>query len=594
MSRFLITTADERTWKFDRPVLFLGEWCRHYDRRHVWAALDATVAEPYGLGRDEKRRDLARTEAVSRELLVELAAALNLVHGTDHGPRYWQIVLGHWLRRYVDTIFNRHATLEHALARHDIDRTVVIDAPASALVRNDSLAFIYGCNDDQWNHALYARILDSFEPTGISRETLSAEVSTGPAAGAVASPPLLKRAAGRIGRSVLAAACRADDAFIMRSYLPRGTEVALQISLRQCPQFWQSPAVGVTAASPERRQLLRLPLDGRSGFDRCVRDLLPGLLPTCYLEGFGGLVRQCRALPWPSRPRFIFTSNNFDTDEVFKVWCAGQVEQGTPYFAGQHGNNYGTHFYAGNSQWPERSATDAFISWGWSDPATNVVPAFNFKAPNPQPMPHDPGGGLLLVEEGVNHRLTPWDSYYEFGTYQEQQFRFVEALPLEIRRALMVRIHGEHVIHRWCEPRRWAERHPAVRLDTGQVNIQALIAQSRLVVYSYESTGVLENLTGNVPTLCFWPYGLTHLLPEARPHYSQLVEAGIIAESPEQAAAFVSRVWGNVRGWWGSDRVQRARTAFCDQYARPEAHPVTTMRRLLTEQARRAAAPATA
>lgn len=34
--RYLITTADERTWKFDRPVLFLGEWCRLYDRRHVW------------------------------------------------------------------------------------------------------------------------------------------------------------------------------------------------------------------------------------------------------------------------------------------------------------------------------------------------------------------------------------------------------------------------------------------------------------------------------------------------------------------------------------------------------------------------------
>jgi hypothetical protein len=49
VARHLITTADERTWKFDRPVLFLGEWCRLYDRKQVWGGMDGIVAEPYGL-----------------------------------------------------------------------------------------------------------------------------------------------------------------------------------------------------------------------------------------------------------------------------------------------------------------------------------------------------------------------------------------------------------------------------------------------------------------------------------------------------------------------------------------------------------------
>ena len=47
--RYLITTADENTWKFDRPVIFLGEWCRLYNRKHIWGGMDALVAEPYGL-----------------------------------------------------------------------------------------------------------------------------------------------------------------------------------------------------------------------------------------------------------------------------------------------------------------------------------------------------------------------------------------------------------------------------------------------------------------------------------------------------------------------------------------------------------------
>jgi hypothetical protein len=34
--RYLITSSDERTWKFDRPVIFLGQWCLKHDRKHVW------------------------------------------------------------------------------------------------------------------------------------------------------------------------------------------------------------------------------------------------------------------------------------------------------------------------------------------------------------------------------------------------------------------------------------------------------------------------------------------------------------------------------------------------------------------------------
>jgi hypothetical protein len=58
-SRYLITTADERTWKFDRPVIFLGEWCRIYDRKHIWQGMDAIVAAPYGLTQSKKDADYA-------------------------------------------------------------------------------------------------------------------------------------------------------------------------------------------------------------------------------------------------------------------------------------------------------------------------------------------------------------------------------------------------------------------------------------------------------------------------------------------------------------------------------------------------------
>ena len=48
MKKYLITTADD-TWKFDEKVVFLGEWCCLYNRKHIWKEMDFDVAKPYSL-----------------------------------------------------------------------------------------------------------------------------------------------------------------------------------------------------------------------------------------------------------------------------------------------------------------------------------------------------------------------------------------------------------------------------------------------------------------------------------------------------------------------------------------------------------------
>lgn len=587
MSRFLITTADERTWKFDRPVLFLGEWCRLYHRRHVWECMDARVAEPYGLGPGQKERDLAYTHAVFRPLLVEMAEVLNAFHSTSHTLRYWTILLGHWLRRYIETAFNRYFTLEQALKNHEVSgATVFDDQDDYNLATNDTLASIWASNDDVWNHVFYARILNFWQSVATDTQEgslkrtgfrLEEEAQAVP-------PPGLKDLVRKAAGCVLPRLAGKHDALIVHSYLPLWEEVKLQLSLGQCPQLWRTPAVEVFQPARDKRRAAEIASARYQGFERFVRTQLIESIPTCYFEGYGRLLEQVNALPWPAEPRFIFTSNNFDTDEVFKVWCGRKVEQGTPYFTGQHGSNYGTHFHAGNANWPERSAADRFFSWGWSDGSPTVVPAFIFKTANRKANEFDADGGLLLVEDCTNQRLTHWDEYFEFGVYQGEQFRFVAALPPTIRAMLTVRLHAQHKKVQWSEEQRWIDRCPHTRIETGSASLRKLVAQSRLVVYSYDSTGVLESLASNIPTLGFWHYGLDNLLSGARPYYELLVDAGILARSPEHAAELVTFRWDNVNDWWGSEKVQKARASFCERYARMEKYPVRTLRRLLIKQ----------
>lgn len=588
MKRYLITTADERSWKFDCPVLFLGEWCRRYDRKHIWSVMDAIVAGPYGLGASQKLLDIDYVQTLASQILTELTDALNKFHQTGHSERYWNIVLGHWLQRYVAVAFNRYHALDQALKTYEIAGTTVFEAKDYSLATADSMSFIWACNDDQWNHVLYSRLMAYWGDVELN-------LAPSPLLGLKGFCREQKKQNGRLRKikglmsefanSVGQKLARNTDAFIINSYLPIKGEIKLQLALGQMPQLWRSPSFARTLPDAELRASLVFNHDKYEGFEKYVLWQLPEIIPTCYLEGYKSLVKITEELPWPEHPKFIFTSNNFDTDEIFKVWTGSKVEDGVPYFTGQHGANYGTHVYFGNSNWPERASADRFFTWGWmGEGSWNNVPAFVFTTIADKTKKFDPKGGGVLIELHQPFMLGPADDYYEFGLYQEEQFRFVNALPVEIRRQLTVRLYVGYKDMAWFDIERWKDQCPDIQIEVGTTAIRKLTARNRLVIHSYDSTGILETLSLNIPTLCFWSGMGDHLLPSAKPYYELLRNAGILADTPEQAAEMLISHWDNISGWWDGKRVQDAREVFCERYARTEKYPVRVLKKLLLQR----------
>lgn len=577
----LITTADERSWVFDRPVLFLGEWCRRYDRKHIWSNMDALVAHPYGITAVQKTHDLNYLNLLFDQLIIELTQVLNAFHQTQYSARYWTIVIGHWLRRYLLVSYNRYQTVKQAFINYPISGTTVFNREHYSLATVDSSEFVWACNNDQWNHVLYSMIL---EERGCERFPVNSDLNEIQRYSRVKRPIIKNklRFHEQLRSLVLkysASWGRSTDAFIINTYLPFKEVLKLQLCLKQIPQFWQSPEYLKIAIDNQRRQEVMLNIEVDEGVERFIRRHLIEAIPSCYFENYQNLEKVVKNINWPEKPKFIFTSNNFDTDEVFKVWTGLKVETGTPYYVGQHGNNYGT--LMGFHKWPELMTSDKFFTWGWSY-ETKHVPAFIFKSIRQKKEQFDSNGGILLIELHKPHWLGPGDDYYEFGLYQAEQLQFSDQLSTEIRRALTVRLHHHVNDMNWFEDRRWKDHHPEIKLDFGTKQLKQLIAESRLIVHSYDSTGILETLSLNIPTLCFWRDEFEHIIPEAKPYYARLKEVGIFHETPEQAAVFINKHWNMMDVWWNSLKVQEARNYFCSQYAKVENKPCRTLVSLLT------------
>ena len=589
VSRYLITTADERTWKFDRPVIFLGEWCCRYDRKHVWQNLDSIVAEPYGLGQKSKDADREEARVLEEKLFPFLCDALNCQHDTQHSYRFWKIVLGHWYRRYVEVILNRVKSLEQCINTHQLSGTTVYSDDRYTLATLDSLDAIWAFDDNRWNNILCGHILNVVAGARCPIEVTPSDDFEGFRRPETATKTSIRRSVLHFGYRQISKLTgllkRETDAFFISSYLPRKQLIMLQLALVQFPQLWITTK-HKTTKRPDKilRQSLSDKMIGHSNdkLENILGKLVFKLLPVCYLEGFAELSNKAHQMHWPRRPKFIFTSNSFDTDELFKIWTASKVDAGTKYYVGQHGNNYGTNKNDGNNT-IEEITSDKFLTWGWLGELKQHKQAFNFKCSNLKSSSYNNKGGLLMVEVHLNYRITTYDCTAEFDVYFEEQVAFVKRLNTKIKDKLIVRLFAPWRFLSYCEDLRWESYDSSIEIEKGECSIGSLIANSRLVVQSYDSTGMLEMLFQNIPTIAFWQNKLDHLKISAIPYYQSLIDVGIVHLSPASAAAKVNDVWDDVEGWWAQTATQEARKKFCDQYSRLSQYPVRDLKRMLRE-----------
>ena len=593
-SKHLVISSDISTWKFDRPVVFLGKWCLRERDKNIWLKMDAIIADP--IGADFQDRNFLHLQArrIESELLPRLVTILNNFHCIERDERYWRIILGHWLREAVQLLLNRIVTIERCLNQHQISSVTLYSPPKKDLTAKEYGDIWTLSMDDHWNADLFERILAFSEDQSIGVERLSHESSQSGTAinhesevnrQSIQKNKLyrkFRRLIDRNARRFAVALNRKSDAFVINSYLPAEKELLLNIALGQFPQRrtalnYETKTESDGNIRAALGQKMNLPTDSK--VQRVIASLLFDLIPVNYLEGYKALLEATELSGWPEKPKFIFTSNNFIADEIFKVWTAEKVNRGTPYIVGQHGNRYGTHKF--NELTIEEVTSDRFLTWGWKRGLPQHTPAFIFKNAHKSKKGKSLNTGLILLQENPVARFEVWEQASEFEKYMEEQFSLVTCLEKEARENLVVRLHPAYLVMQGEGDIRWRNFDQNIKLDLGKTPIRELCFNNRLIVHGYDSTGILETLEANRPTLAFWQNGLNHLVEEAIPYYELLIEAGIVHLTPESAAIKINEVWGDVDNWWQSIEVQSAREIFCHEYARTSKKPIRDLKKLL-------------
>ena len=586
VARTLITTAIEETWPKDKnePVLFLGEWCKLYNRKSIWRDLNANT-EPYHWDDREKlHADYLYLQKLHEELTVELAVKLNEIHSVNHSIRYWKILIGPWLGYFTQMLFDRWFMLKQSIEKSNITTCKVIQRELISVVPNDMASFNKIFVEDDWNEAIYGQLIERCWPELmlIERVQLQKMGKVEPVKIQKGWKYYLKFIINKLnGYFNILSPCK-DNYFFISTYLPLKINTILQMRLGQFPRFWQTESVPVvTLVQLKREWKLDKHEAVLNSFEEVVKYMIPLHIPTAYLEGYTELIEMTRHLPWDPHPKAIFTSNSYSADDVFKAWAAEKVKLKVPLMIGQHGGHFGMTPFAFHEE-HQIDVADKWLSWGWSDPSNpKILPIGKFKDFG-KTVKYNPKGGVLMVEMTM-----PRYSYYMYAVpisgqwldYYDDQILFIKKLPRDIQKELTVRLYSKDF--GWNQKERWGDDLPNIKLDNGIKNIKTLIGNSRLYISTYNATTYLETLNWNIPTIIFWNCKHWELKEEVKPYFDLLESVGIFHKTPESAAIQVEKIWNNVEQWWHDEKTQTAVNDFCQLFARQLDDSVNEMKKVL-------------
>jgi putative transferase (TIGR04331 family) len=556
----LVTTGLLETLPEDQSeqVLFLGEWCKLYKHKNIYESYTHTTLPYHWDDRQKLYEDTKYIDTIYERYLIQFQQQLNVIHNVDFSIGYWRIIIGPWLRYFIEILYDRYLSIEEA-SKNDIDYTMVINIDEADMIPLDMSQFNSFYIDDSWNHYIYSAIAPFFK-IQVKSKTLPLH----------SKKTILekKQSIKEKIKNSLFLLNKLNSIHFFSSYIKYPNLLWLQIRLCQFPALGGTVRISENYTySKTLRDSIVLP-EHHSLFEEILNTLIKKQLPIIYLEGYE-IFRTKVLEKYPKRAKIIFTANAHSSDEPFKFWTAEKKEYGAKYIISQHGGHMGTGLFASHEDHQIKSS-DKFFSWGWNNHKyPNILPSSTININ--QNILYNPQGDIimpLMALPRYSYHIMTMPIAGQILKYFNDQINFLQLLPSNIQKTIKLRTHPND--YRWQVKQRFLDKGFKNQIDNDdnlKKPFHSRLSGCRLCIATYNATTYLETFAANFPTLLFWNPMHWELRDEAKPYFDLLHEAGILHYTPESLSAKLTEIYEDPMSWWNQQNIQAVKNHFCSQFA---------------------------
>lgn len=573
----LVTTALEATWGSSKNILFLGEWCKKYERRHILEHRHSETLRFHWDDRNKLIKDYTELERLHQLLLVSLTQALNKLHGVDYNERYWQTLLDPWLAAYIGVIFDRWECLRIAFEENKYHHTIFVNSKGF-----DNPPYSYedfvecAADSDKWNQYLYQQIISYAYLDQCSIQKIDAP----------SSPAEIKIPAQRhklsVKRKFKSAItlyfnkyCKNNTVVFIGTSFNLYAFLKLHLYIGQLPSFdplyeyrpvCSDSSFSVLSVDASKRSTLKIDFQCTTAFEEFLKQIIAYDIPVCLIEDYIMLRDRIRKVVL--RPKVIVTGSSHWGDYFAKMWFAEHISKGRKLLILEHGGSLPLINELFNF---EVDISDLRACW--------FLPYHSKHVQMPPPKIINSNAKLYAIYQKL---ITPkkYCSFigneYPRWVYRAQfcplanQWSTSFKMTLEFYGQLDGRVKDYFRVKPYPFSRGWNTSQRFVdKLGFDKVYeenaIKKIILISRVIVCSYPETTFSEAMASGVPTILMYPAHLYKLHPITFPLLEILKAAKIIFHNPADAANHLNSIWDDPNKWWNSSQTIVAREEFYRQ-----------------------------
>ena len=588
--KFLITTAMEKTWKYDQPSLFLGNWCKIYSEKNIWNKLNHQTLSYHWDDVQKLQKDYIYLKNLSEKIIKNLVQVLNEIHDEKYSEKYWKIYLGHWLNCFIQILFDRWEIVQKAFSENAFSNTIVLKINVSEMVPLGIENFIDIIHQDKWNHFIFSKIIETIPfKNAINIEYIDDLKNDNYVRVKLHRKNLNRRIIvflSNIFNPLIKLVRKNEKYLICESYLGKFSEMKLNLSLGLFPLSLSPDQIFLCEPNKELRNKIKFNFEAENNFEKFLRKIIPTLIPMSYLENYKKISNATSKLNWPKKPEAIFTSHFINNKTIPSKYTAEKKENGTKLIHGQHGGAYGQCLFHWYEEF-ERDISDFYLTWGWEDNKDKKLIPFGILKPiniyKKIKKIKKKTKLLFVIRPKERYSATALDSRvrsHQLLEYHQNCLKIARKLNFKIRSEnLVIRLHERK--YGWCEEELWSDEFPEITIDKGYKPIIEILKKTKLVVYTYNATGYLELLAANIPVIIFCPTDKNPLREQAIPYFEELKKSKIFHETTESVSEHLNKIWNEIDEWWNKKDVQNVRKKFCQKYAKYDSKKIENLKNII-------------
>jgi len=504
---------------------------------------------------EKKLNEIKKNLKLYDYFLNELTIFLNNYHNKNYSKRYWSIILGPWLYKFISSASFKWNLIHSLKKKNYIFLKKEINTKDIIPIGIEDFAKIV--NTNYWNHYIFTKIIEhsfsnkfKIKKTGKIIKNYEKEI--------VYKKLKNKNISDKLSMFIqkfLNFLPQNKSVLIFSTYMSNIQEVKLNLLINKSLLYYKSLRPYLLFKNNKlfkfNRKKFKKLKSSKNGLENFLSEEILQCLPSAYLENFNNIENIVSEIPFPKSPKVIFTTLGISRSTLMDRYIAKNVEYGSSLILAQHGGMYFQEKYH-FSTIHEIKIADKYLSWG-NIKNKKVIPIGIIKNLNNT----SKKSNKIILEVRKRSSFTgeiKIDSgYLEAKKFLNSLRTFFSLLKgSKICENLFIKLSPAGSF--WYDKKQFLSHNSELKFVDTKKSMIKEINSARLIIHTFCGTGHLESLAINKPTLILFVHNLNSFNNKSKSYFKKFIKLGILHRTPESLLKMLENLDDNksIEKWWNS------------------------------------------